>query len=66
MPAFLLAAALVAGSGDSLLVSTAWLDAHRADTDLVILEVAMDRAKTNFIATISHELRTPLTVLGGS
>jgi signal transduction histidine kinase len=29
-------------------------------------EVAMDRAKTNFIATISHELRTPLTVLGGS
>ena len=29
-------------------------------------EVAIDRAKTNFIATISHELRTPLTVLGGS
>jgi signal transduction histidine kinase len=29
-------------------------------------EVAMDRAKTNFIATISHELRTPLTVLGGT
>jgi signal transduction histidine kinase len=29
-------------------------------------EVAMDRAKTNFIATISHELRTPLTVLGGN
>jgi signal transduction histidine kinase len=28
-------------------------------------EVAMDHAKTNFIATISHELRTPLTVLGG-
>jgi signal transduction histidine kinase len=29
-------------------------------------EVAMDRAKTNFIATISHELRTPLTVLSGT
>jgi signal transduction histidine kinase len=29
-------------------------------------EVAIDQAKTNFIATISHELRTPLTVLGGS
>lgn len=29
-------------------------------------EVTIDRAKTNFIATISHELRTPLTVLGGS
>jgi signal transduction histidine kinase len=29
-------------------------------------EVAMDRAKTNFMATISHELRTPLTVLGGN
>jgi signal transduction histidine kinase len=29
-------------------------------------EVAMDRAKNNFIATISHELRTPLTVLNGT
>ncbi|MBC8076066.1 MAG: HAMP domain-containing protein [Chloroflexales bacterium] len=29
-------------------------------------EVAVDRAKTNFIATISHELRTPLTVLRGN
>lgn len=29
-------------------------------------EVAVDRAKTNFIATISHELRTPLTVIGGA
>lgn len=29
-------------------------------------EVAIDRAKTNFIGTISHELRTPLTVLNGS
>jgi signal transduction histidine kinase len=29
-------------------------------------EVAIDRAKTNFIATISHELRTPLTVLYGN
>jgi signal transduction histidine kinase len=29
-------------------------------------DVAVDRAKTNFIATISHELRTPLTVLRGN
>jgi signal transduction histidine kinase len=29
-------------------------------------EVAVDQAKTNFIATISHELRTPLTVLRGN
>ncbi|MEI6179759.1 MAG: ATP-binding protein [Chloroflexales bacterium] len=29
-------------------------------------EVAMDRAKTNFIGTISHELRTPLTVISGN
>ncbi|HWQ12952.1 MAG TPA: ATP-binding protein [Roseiflexaceae bacterium] len=29
-------------------------------------QVTIDRAKTNFIATISHELRTPLTVLGGN
>jgi signal transduction histidine kinase len=29
-------------------------------------EVAIDRAKTDFIATISHELRTPLTVIGGN
>ena len=29
-------------------------------------EVAIDRAKTNFIATISHELRTPLMVMGGT
>jgi CheY-like chemotaxis protein len=28
-------------------------------------EVAMDRAKTNFIATISHELRTPLNAILG-
>lgn len=27
--------------------------------------VAMDKAKTDFIATISHELRTPLTVIRG-
>ncbi len=27
-------------------------------------EVAVDRARTNFIGTISHELRTPLTVIG--
>jgi signal transduction histidine kinase len=29
-------------------------------------EVAIDRAKTNFMATISHELRTPLMVMNGS
>jgi signal transduction histidine kinase/HAMP domain-containing protein len=29
-------------------------------------EVAVDRAKTNFIATISHELRTPMTVISGN
>jgi signal transduction histidine kinase len=29
-------------------------------------EVNMDRAKTNFIATISHEMRTPLTSLRGN
>ncbi|WP_254151029.1 sensor histidine kinase [Candidatus Chloroploca mongolica] len=29
-------------------------------------EVAVDRAKTNFIGTISHELRTPLTVISGN
>ncbi len=29
-------------------------------------EVAIDRAKNNFIATISHELRTPLTVISGN
>ena len=29
-------------------------------------EVAVDRAKNNFIGTISHELRTPLTVIRGN
>lgn len=29
-------------------------------------EIAVDQAKTNFIATISHELRTPLTVMRGN
>ncbi len=29
-------------------------------------DVAIDRAKTNFIATISHELRTPLTIINGN
>jgi thiosulfate/3-mercaptopyruvate sulfurtransferase len=42
MPPLLLAAALLAGA-DSLLVSPAWLEAHRADSDLVLIEVAMDR-----------------------
>ncbi len=32
----------------------------------VTSEINIDRAKTNFIATISHELRTPLTVMAGS
>lgn len=31
----------------------------------VSLAVAVDKAKTDFIATISHELRTPLTVIRG-
>jgi signal transduction histidine kinase len=31
----------------------------------VSLAVAVDQAKTDFIATISHELRTPLTVIRG-
>jgi thiosulfate/3-mercaptopyruvate sulfurtransferase len=43
MPMLLVVAALLAGSGDSLVVSPAWLDAHRADPDLVLLEVAMSR-----------------------
>lgn len=29
-------------------------------------EVAVDRAKTNFIGTISHELKTPLQVISGN
>lgn len=31
----------------------------------ITAEVAVDQAKTDFIATISHELRTPLTVIRG-
>lgn len=42
----------------------------RATGEVIVLHditeaVAMDRAKTDFIATISHELRTPLTVIRG-
>jgi len=40
---FLLASALLGPGADSLLVSTAWLAAHQADPNLVVLEVAMDR-----------------------
>jgi thiosulfate/3-mercaptopyruvate sulfurtransferase len=43
MPILLVVAALLAGSGDSLVVSPAWLEAHRADPDLVLIDVAMDR-----------------------
>ena len=45
MHALLFAAALLAPKADSLLVSTSWLAAHRADPDLVILHLAMDRAE---------------------
>ncbi len=45
MHALLLAAVLLAPKGDSLLVSTSWLAAHRADPELVILHLAMDRAE---------------------
>jgi signal transduction histidine kinase/HAMP domain-containing protein len=31
----------------------------------ITAEMAVDKAKTDFIATISHELRTPLTVIRG-
>jgi signal transduction histidine kinase len=42
----------------------------RAAGEVIVLHditdaVAVDRAKTDFIATISHELRTPLTVIRG-
>jgi signal transduction histidine kinase len=44
--------------------------AGRLSGDVIVLhdmtaEHAVNRAKTNFIATISHELRTPLTTLVG-
>jgi thiosulfate/3-mercaptopyruvate sulfurtransferase len=42
MPILLLAAALF-GRADSLLVSSAWLAAHRAVPDLVVLHVSMER-----------------------
>lgn len=46
------------------------LDEGRPLGEVIVLhdvsaEVAVDRAKTNFIGTISHELRTPLTVVRG-
>lgn len=44
MNVLLLAAALAASPGDSLVVSTAWLAAHRSDPDLVILHLSMERA----------------------
>lgn len=31
----------------------------------ITVEAAVDKAKTDFIATISHELRTPLTIIRG-
>lgn len=31
----------------------------------ITIEAAVDKAKTDFIATISHELRTPLTIIRG-
>jgi signal transduction histidine kinase/HAMP domain-containing protein len=42
----------------------------KASGEVIVLHdnteaVAVDRAKTDFIATISHELRTPLTVIRG-
>lgn len=44
MQPLLLAAALFSPGADSLLVSPAWLAAHQADPDLVLLEVSMERA----------------------
>ena len=40
---FLLASALFSPGADSLLVSPAWLAAHQADPDLIVIEVAMQR-----------------------
>ena len=44
MSALLLAAALLLPASDSLLVSTEWLASHRADPDLVVLHIAMEKA----------------------
>ncbi len=46
------------------------LDDHHQLGEVIVLhdisaEAAVDRAKTQVIATISHELRTPLTVISG-
>jgi thiosulfate/3-mercaptopyruvate sulfurtransferase len=41
----LFAAALLLPATDSMLVSTAWLSAHRSDPDLVLLHVAMEKAE---------------------
>lgn len=45
MPSLLLAAALLLPGADSLVVSTQWLAAHRADPGLVVLHVAMAKSE---------------------
>ena len=45
MPSLLLAAVLSLPGGDSLVVSTQWLAAHRTDPGLVVLHVAMQESE---------------------